>query len=286
MGAEIEQLPAYRSTIQRLEELKKLGSNGQEYWMARDIYHTLGYGSWHGFEAVIERARSAILQTGGNPSHHLKETSKLMGVGGGAKKRGDDYFLSRAGCRLIAMNGDPSKPEIAAAQAYFVVQTHRMEQHDALAADEKRLSLREKVSAAFKAVSGVAKDAGVRSHRQALFHDARYQGLYGMSGRDVKARKGLRQEDNTFDFAGRLELSAHEFQMNTAAEAIKKEGITGEERVIRTNKKIAEDVRRVMEQSGAPMPEDLPIEEPIKEVKKRVTQQKRQALAGPTDSNA
>jgi DNA-damage-inducible protein D len=60
-----------------------------------------------------------------DPSHQIVLTHKFMEVGGGAQKRGNDYFLTRGACRLVAMNGDPSKPEIAAAQAYFLVQAHQ-----------------------------------------------------------------------------------------------------------------------------------------------------------------
>lgn len=275
MSHEIEHHPNYLHTIEQLEAVKHQTARGVSYWMAREINEILGYPSWREFEAVIERARDAMIGNGIDPSHQIVLTHKMMGVGGGAKRRGTDYFLSRGACRLIAMNGDPHKPEIAAAQAYFLVQTHRMEEYDALSADEKRLQLREKVSSAFKIVSGVAKEAGVPNNKQPLFHDARYQGLYGMTGRDVKTKKGLKPDDNPFDFAGPLELSANEFQMNMAADVIKKEDIRGEHNVIRRNRKIAQDVREVMRQSGATMPEDLPVEEPIKEVKKRVKLQKK-----------
>lgn len=276
----------YRGTIEALENLKKTGEQGLEYWMARDIHATLGYGVWDKFEPVIGRAADSLRANGLDPSHHIAQTSKMMGLGKGGVREGVDYFLSRPACRLIAMNGDPSKAEIAAAQAYFVVQTHRMEEQDALSADQRRLELREKVSVAFKGVSGVASNAGVPNSKQALFHDARYQGLYGMSARDVKARKGLRPDDNPFDRAGPLELSANEFQMNMAADVIKKERITGADRVIAKNKTLARDVRNVMAQSGATLPENLPIEEPIKEVRKRVQQRTAVALAKPSDPTA
>lgn len=40
---------------------------------------------------------------------------------------GQDYKLSRYGGYLTAMNGDPRKPEIPAAQSYFVVKTREAE---------------------------------------------------------------------------------------------------------------------------------------------------------------
>ncbi len=275
MPSEVEQHPSYMHTIERLEAVKRLSSQDIAYWMARDINMLLGYPNWREFEAVIERAKNSMAANGIDPSHQIELTHKLMEVGGGARTRSVDYFLSRAACRLIAMNGDPKKPEIAAAQAYFVVQTQRMEKQDALTEDEKRLELRERVKSAAKLVSGVAQEAGVSSRGQGPFHDARYQGLYGMNNRDVVAKKGLRPKSNLLDHAGPLELSANEFQMNMAADAIKKEGVKGEQNVIQKNRKIAQDVRDVMKQSGSTMPEDLPAAEPIKLVEKRLNQQKQ-----------
>lgn len=287
MAADLTQVPLYRQTIERLEILKHIGQSGQEYWLAREIHDCLGYAVWDKFEPVIARTIDSLRANRLDPSHHIAQTSKMMGVGKGAQRVGVDFFLSRPACRLMAMNGDPSKPEIAAAQAYFVIQTHRMEQRDALSADEKRLNARDKVKVAFKTVSGVAKAAGLPSQKQPLFHDARSHGLYGMSAREVKARKGLKPDDNLFDFAGAYELSANEFQMNMAANVIPKEAIRGDS-VIRKNRTIAEDVRKLMKQNGSTMPEDLPVEEPIKDVRKRVGLEKKKALAEPKtkDPNA
>jgi len=150
-------------------------------------------------------------------------------------------------------------------------QAHRMEQQDRLSADERRLELREKVATAFRTVGGVAKEAGLPRNKFPKFHNARYLDLYGMNSSDLKKKKGLKADDNPFDYEGPLELSANEFQMNMAADVIKKEGVKGEHDVITKNRKIAEDVRVVMKQSGATMPENLPLAEPIKEVRKRVT---------------
>ncbi|QBR71611.1 DNA damage-inducible protein D [Beijerinckiaceae bacterium] len=281
MAQEMTNLPEYRVTMARLEQVKRESSTGVEYWHAREINEILGYPNWREFENVLSRARDAFRKNGVDPSHQIVLTHKLMGVGKGAKLRGDDYFLSRSACYLITMNGDPSKPEIAAAQAYFAVQTRRMEEQDAQSSDEKRLELRDKVAQSHKLVSGVAQEAGVRSAMQGVFHDARYQGLYGMNLKDVKRKKGIPEKLPLYDVAGPLELSANDFQMNLAAEVLKQENVKGEQSAIRTNKSVADRVRKAMKDSGATLPENLPIESPIKELKKRFGEQKK--LARPID---
>jgi DNA-damage-inducible protein D len=275
--------PNFRNTMARLEGSKRRSADGTDFWMAREIHSILGYPTWREFDGVVDRARAAFAANGIDPSHQIVLTHKMMEVGRGAHRQGDDYFLSRPACYLIAMNGDPSKPEIAAAQAYFATQTRRMEIADQSEADEKRVELREKVSRAVRRVSGVAKDAGVRSHMQGIFHDARYQGLYDMALKEIKARKGLGQKEQLLDRAGALELSAHDFQMNLAADVISKERIVGEQRAINTNRDVGRRVRKAMRDSGATLPEDLPLEAPIKEVRKQVILRRRQLP--PSDSS-
>jgi DNA-damage-inducible protein D len=270
MAQELKDLPEYRSTMDQLERVKRVSSTAEEYWLAREINDLLGYPTWREFESVIERARASFVQNGIEPSHQIVLTHKMMEVGKGAQRQGDDYFLSRAACYLIAMNGDPSKAQIAAAQAYFAIKTRQMEilEQDE-SPDRRRVAARERVTQSFRRVSGVAKDVGVQRH--ALFHDARYQGLYGGRGtREVKRLKGLGETDNLFDFAGALELSAHEFQMNLAANVLAKENVKGEQRAIATNRKVGEHVRSTIKNSGGTLPETLKLEEPIKNVKKRL----------------
>lgn len=285
MSEELTEFPAYRHTKEKLEELRQTDHSGAEFWLARDIHSGLGYPVWDKFEPVIEKARQSLAANGVDASLHIAQTSKSMEVHNGGMRRGIDYFLSRAACYLIAMNGDPTKPEIAAAQAYFAIQTRRTEVQDALSEDEKRLNLRDKVRQSHKRVSEAAQDAGVRNHMQGVFHDAGVQGLYGMSLKDLKAMRGLELNEQIFDRAGPLELSANDFQMNLAADVIRKEKIRGEQLAITRNKQVAARIRNTITQIGGTLPERLPLEVPIKEIEKRVRRKDRLPTHGGSSSN-
>lgn len=218
---------------------------------------------------------------------HFLEATDMVEIGSGALRERRDLILSRYACYLIAMNGDPRKIEIATAQTYFAIQTRRMELADALSSDdaeaEERLRLRTKVTQSHKRVSGAAKQAGVRSNMQGVFHDARFRGLYGMSLAGVRKTKGLQAKDNLFDRAGPLELSANDFQMNLAADVIESERVRGEQKAIDKNLEVAKRVRRTIVESGARTPELLPLaSEPIAAVRRRLAPPKGQPkLKGP-----
>jgi DNA-damage-inducible protein D len=281
-ATEIAKLPAYQETMRELEAAKHQTTSGKDYWLAREINLILGYPQWREFDEVIERSKNACAGAKMSLANHFVLTHKMVEVGSGAKRQVDDYFLSRAACYFVAMNGDPNKPEIAAAQAYFAIQTRRMELADQRAADQKRLEMRDKVTESFKKVAGAAQDAGVV--RQGIFHDARYRGLYGMSLRDVKHKKGVGQKENLLDRAGALELSANDFQMLLAAEVISTKGIRGEGAAVAVNERVGKEVRATMQKEGATLPENLPIEPPITEVRKRLAKEAKQTALPPTTS--
>jgi DNA-damage-inducible protein D len=98
-----------------------------ELWSARDLMPILGYDKWQNFEDAIDRAKASIEAQKIPLSSHVTDASKLVDrPQGGSIQRGD-FHLSRFACYLIAMNGDPRKPEIAAAQAYFAIKTREAE---------------------------------------------------------------------------------------------------------------------------------------------------------------
>jgi DNA-damage-inducible protein D len=144
------------------ESLKQLNEHGIEYWSARDLQPCLGYSQWRYFENAIQKAIKSCEQSGNDPGYHFAGARKQIEFGKGATQMIEDYHLSRFACYLIAQNGDSRKPEIAQAQKYFAIQTRRQEISDQMAADLERLEMRQQTSVEFKALSGAAREAGVR----------------------------------------------------------------------------------------------------------------------------
>jgi DNA-damage-inducible protein D len=256
---------------QSFENLKKINEHGAEYWSARDLQPLLGYSQWRRFEQAIERAVSSCQASGNPPSYHFAGAGKMIDLGKGGQRDVEDYHLSRFACYLIAQNGDPRKPEIANAQKYFAIQTHRQELNDQAAADQERLELRKQTAEEFKALSGAAQDAGVQSRMFGVFHDAGYKGLYGGLGRDaIKQRKAIAEKDNLLDRMNATELAANQFRMTQTRDKLARDHIRGQAQAIQTHEQVGREVREAIQRIGGALPENIPPAEHIKEVEKRL----------------
>jgi DNA-damage-inducible protein D len=257
------------STMERLNDVKRVSPSGVDYWRARDIHSILGYATFAKFEGVMTRVRDALAQMGEEPQDHVARTGKMVAIGSGAQRKATDYYLTRAACYLAAMNGDPSKQEVAQAQRYFASRTRQAEISDQQAADFKRLQDRDRISKAVKRVNDAAKDVGVT--RYGIFTAAGAMAFYDLSADQVANMKGLPAGEKLFDRAGTLELAGNAFRMELAAERLSKEGVSGEDRAVRVNREVGKTVRETMKQQLGHGPEHLPLEaEPIRAVEARL----------------
>src|SRR5437764_8970813 len=114
---------------------------------------------------------TACIESENIVDNHSTNASKMVSIGSGAGRPLEDYNLSRLACYLIAMNGDPRKPEIAAAQVYFAVTTRAHEMHRLRMEQEQRLETRLKVSESFKLLAETAHGASVLSENFGIFTD-------------------------------------------------------------------------------------------------------------------
>lgn len=110
----------------QLDDLKIVTLFG-ERWSARDLMPYAGYKGWREWSNAISRAVASVDASGLNASDHFVGAPKMVSVGSGALREVEDVELTRYACYILFQNGDPRKPEIAAAQQYFAVQTRKQE---------------------------------------------------------------------------------------------------------------------------------------------------------------
>lgn len=91
-------------------------------WSARSLMQLMGYARWENFEKPLTRAMQAARNTGADVAHLFLGSQEKTG----GRDRAD-WLLTRYAAYLVAMNGDPNKPEVAAAQTYFAVKTREAE---------------------------------------------------------------------------------------------------------------------------------------------------------------
>lgn len=262
----------FDGTRKALEEVKKIGSKGGEYWMGRDIQHILGYSRWESFEEVISRAMAACRVSGEEVENHFRDTTKMVPTGSGASVGRGDFFIDRYACYLIAMNGDPGKVEVASAQTYFAVKTRLQEIGEAEALLQKRSDQRERITSAVKSLNSVAQQAGIQDY--ARFHDAGYRGLYGMGLKDLRRRKGLAENEDIYDRQGPTELAANEFRFTQATDKITREGVKGQTALEGAHQSVARKVRDTIVEIGGTMPEQLPT---APSLKKQLSEERKKA---------
>ncbi|MDF3308765.1 phage antirepressor KilAC domain-containing protein [Rhodococcus sp. T2V] len=106
---------------------RRIRPDGSEFWSARRLAQQTEYETWRNFAAAIERAKVAAANSGADPAREFVQVAKVVDAGNLGSQSREDYELSRFGAYLTVMNGDPRKPAIAAAQAYFAIRTREAE---------------------------------------------------------------------------------------------------------------------------------------------------------------
>ena len=254
------------------EAIRKLTQSGAEWWSARELQHPLGYALWQNFSNVLRKAMAACESAGMPVKDHFIDINKMILVGKGGQRELDDLMLSRHACYLIAMNGDPSNPKIAAAQTYFAIQTSKQEMLERelaqLSADQKRVLLRNELSEHNKKLASAAKDAGVVTpFEYAIFQDEGYKGLYGgLGSRDIHERKGLKKSEKILDHMGSTELAANLFRATQTEDKLRRDQTRSKTEANITHREIGKKVRKAISDIGGTMPENLPAEQSIKKV--------------------
>jgi DNA-damage-inducible protein D len=256
------------------ERIKQIDENGNEFWSVRDLMPVLNYTLWQNFRVVLLKAQMACENSGYDPDDHFIKRDKMVTIGSGAKRKIEDFHLSRYACYLVVQNADPSKEIVALGQTYFAVQTRRQEvadEQEQLTEDEKRLNRRERIKNQNTELASAAKSAEVITSQDfAVFQNHGYKGLYnGLAAEDIHKKKSLKKSQNILDHMGSLELSANLFRSSAAEDRLRRENIRGKDNANRVHYESGVVVRRAMADLGNPMPENLPAVESIKKLERR-----------------
>lgn len=189
-----DEMDLFQSAVHSpFDTIRRQHDDGAEYWSARDLMPLLGYDSWRRFAESIERATVAADAQG------LDTATLFAGaVKKSAGRPAEDVHLARFAAYLVAMNGDPRKPEVAAAQAYFAVRTREAETtgpelpHDfesaLLALVDKERERKREVKAR-EAIESYARDLEPKAEAYEAFMDA--DGTYSIGA--VAKMVGLSQ---------------------------------------------------------------------------------------------
>ena len=121
-------------------------------------------------------------------------------------------------------------------------------------------------------LAAAAHDAGVKTSLDyAVFQNHGYRGLYGgLEAKDIHARKRLKKSQQILDHMGSTELAANLFRATQTEEKLKRDKIKGKQNANRTHEEIGAKVRQTIKEIGGTMPEDLPVEDSIKQIEKKL----------------
>ena len=244
--------------------------DGIEYWLARELQELLEYTQWRNFENVIAKAKIACEKSGNAVSDHFADVSKTIQMPKGATKIVPDFMLTRYACYLIAQNGDPKKEQIAFAQSYFAIQTRKQELLEERIQLMERLQAREKLAATETELSKNIYERGVDNSG---FARIRSKGDWAMFGghntSDMKRKLGIKANRPLADFLPTITITAKQLATEITNFNVKKNDLKGEGNITNEHVKNSKDVRGLLGKSGI-KPEELPAEEDIKKLERRV----------------
>ncbi len=244
--------------------------DGVEYWLARELQELLGYSDWRNFLNAVDKAKESCKTTGEGVLDHFVDVTKMVKIGSGAERKQDDIMLTRYACYLIAQNGDPKKEQIAFAQSYFAIQTRKQELLEERIRLNERLQAREKLAATETELSKNIYERGVDNKGFANIRSKGDWALFGgLTTSNMKKKLGIPENRPLADFLPTITITAKQLATEITNFNVKQHDLKGEAKITDEHVKNNKDVRGLLGKTEI-KPEQLPAEEDIKKLERRV----------------
>lgn len=250
--------------------------NGVECWSARELYKLLGYTQWRNFLPAIEKAKVACEQAGMSINDHFADVRKMVSLGSGSERDVDNLMLTRYACYLVAQNGDPRKPEISFAQNYFAVQTRRAELIEQRLLDYERVQARAKLAETEKILSGILYERGVDSKGFAVIRSKGDKALFHIDTKLLKRKLQAPDSRPLADFLPTISIKAKDLAAEMTSVNVQSKDLRGQKPIEQEHIDNNTAVRDMLVGRGI-YPEQLPPEEDVKKVERRLAKEDQKA---------
>jgi len=270
-----------KSLITKLNNTFEKNANkkeGIEFWYARDLQNLLDYSEWRNFLRVIEKAKIACIKSKQLSKNHFVDINKMVSIGSDTKREVGDFMLTRYACYLVAQNADPKKEVVAFAQSYFAIQTRKQELLEERIKLAERLTARAKLIATETELSKKIYEREVSEDGFARIRSKGDSALFGgFNTSQMKEKFEIPKRRPLADFLPTVTIKAKDLAAEITNFNVDKENLIGENNISHEHVRNNVAVRDVLKKRGI-VPEEIPPEEDIKKLEKRVSRDAQEEL--------
>lgn len=108
-----------KETESIFEAIKKVDGQGKTYWTSRELCSAFGYSTYQKFSELTKRSIDKAKTLGYYDKDLFNRKGEMVGIGSGAQREKENYYLTYKACQFIASYADRKKQQVEIAKSYF-----------------------------------------------------------------------------------------------------------------------------------------------------------------------